>query len=247
MLTKRRPHIVFVTDHGQTRQSLSSSLANQNFRVTVVTRTREVFRQCETNKVDVLLLDATNSDGSGLDLCRKLRDQRVSLPIILFTSGGDPVDRIIGLELGADDCVDKPLNEKEVAARVRARMRTLERSQESAANIYSFDGLVLDLKGRKIHTSGGTPLSLTSAEFDLLSVFVSRAGKKLTRLQLLDLTDRQITDESARSIDVLVSRIRRKLQLAANRDFISTIRNVGYQFTADVTLLDAAAEQSGID
>jgi two-component system OmpR family response regulator len=114
-------------------------------------------------------------------------------------------------------------------------LRITDRVHHRASDSYSFSGLVLHVKERRVTRSNGSLLGLTSAEFDLLAAFVARAGRKLSRSQLLDLMDRPATDESARSIDVLVSRLRRKLLAETDGGLISTIRNGGYQFTSDVS------------
>jgi len=236
-MSKRPPHILFVSGIREDRSSISAYLSGQQFRITVVSRGRNALVEFEANKIDAVVLDVANESGTGLELCRKLREMGAFVPIILFTNGGDPVDRIIGFELGADDCVEKPVNGKELAARIRARLRTVEHRQEQGPDRYRFAGLLLDVKERKITGTDGSPIGLTSAEFDLLATFVARTGRRLSRGQLLDLTERHVVGGSGRSIDVLVSRLRRKLFAATNRELISTIRNGGYQFTADVNLL----------
>lgn len=238
-MAKRQPHILLISSIAEDRRSIGSYLSVQKFKVTAASRSQDAFHELVANKIDTIVLDAAN-DGTGLEVCRKLREKDTAVPIILFTSGGDHIDRIIGLELGADDCIEKPVNKRELAARIRARLRIIGRGDEQSADRYGFAGLVLDVRERKITGSNGSPIRLTSAEFDLLAVFVSRSGWKLSRAQLLDLTDRQATDESARSIDVLVSRIRRKLFAATNSQLICTIRNGGYQFTSDVSFLHRA-------
>lgn len=238
-MAKRQPHILFISSIAEDRRSISSYLSAQKFKITVGSRSQDVFHELGVNKIDAIVLDAA-SDGTGLEICRKLRENDALVPIILFTNGGDHIDRIIGLELGADDCIEKPVNERELVARIRARLRIIGRSQEQSADRYGFAGLVMDVRERRIIASNGSPIRLTSAEFDLLIVFVSRPGWKLSRTQLLDFTDRQVTDDSVRSIDVLVSRIRRKLFEATSSQLICTIRNGGYQFTSDVSLLDRA-------
>lgn len=238
-MAKRPSHILFISAIAEDRQSVSAYLSTQKFRVTVGSRSQDALHQLEANKIDTIVIDAAN-DGTALEICRKLREKDLLIPIILFTSGGDHVDRIVGLELGADDCIEKPVNEKELAARIRARLRMVGCTDVKGPGRFEFAGLVLDVGERTVTESNGLPIGLTSAEFDLLTVFVARAGRKLSRAQLLDLTERPVTDESVRSIDVLVSRIRRKLFAATNRKLISTIRNGGYQFTSDVSLPQGA-------
>lgn len=238
-MSKRQPHILFISGTDEDRQSVSAYLSAQKFRVTVRSRGQDAFGELEASKIDTIVIDNAN-DAAGLEICRRVREQDTVLPIILFTSGGDHVDRIIGLELGADDCIEKPVNMRELAARIRARLRIIGSGYTQNADRFGFAGLVLDVTERKVTEANGSQVGLTSAEFDLLSVLVSRSGRKLSRAQLLDLTGRPVTDDSVRSIDVLVSRVRRKLFAATNKQLISTIRNGGYQFTCDVSFLRGA-------
>jgi two-component system OmpR family response regulator len=234
-MSKRLPHVLFVSGAPADRRSISACLSIHQFTTTVVSRGRNAAYELEANTVDAVVLDVANDDGTGLETCRRLREKGVVVPIILFTGGGDAIDRVVGLELGADDCIEKPVDEKELVARIRARLRITDRVHHRASDSYSFSGLVLHVKERRVTRSNGSLLGLTSAEFDLLAAFVARAGRKLSRSQLLDLMDRPATDESARSIDVLVSRLRRKLLAETDGGLISTIRNGGYQFTSDVS------------
>ncbi|MDH2401848.1 response regulator transcription factor [Bradyrhizobium sp. SSUT18] len=244
-MSKRLPHILFVSGTPADRRSMSACLSIHQFTTTAVSRGRNAAYELEANTVDAVVLDAANDDGTGLETCRRLREKGVVVPIILFTAGGESIDRVVGLELGADDCIEKPVDEKELVARIKARLRIIDRGDRRSSDTYSFAGLVLNVKERRVTRSNGSSLGLTSAEFDLLAAFVARAGRKLSRPQLLDLMDRRrATDESARSIDVLVSRLRRKLLAETDSGLISTIRNGGYQFTSDVNSLqgvDASA------
>ncbi|MBR0706936.1 response regulator transcription factor [Bradyrhizobium liaoningense] len=233
-MSKQQPHILFVSAIAEDRRSVSSYLSIQQFRTTAVGCSRTARHEFEANTIDAVVLDVANDDGTGAQTCRRLRECGVVVPIILFTSGGDPIDRIVGLELGADDCIDKPVNEKELVARIRARLRIIDRSDNRVIDCYSFAGLLLDVSERRVTRPNGSALPLTSGEFDLLVAFVKKAGRKLSRPQLLDLTERRVTDDSTRSIDVLVSRLRRKLFAVTNNEHISTIRNGGYQFTSEV-------------
>ncbi|SFJ28405.1 response regulator transcription factor [Bradyrhizobium sp. cf659] len=238
-MSRRLPHILFVSGSPVDRRTIGACLAAHQFATTAIGRGRNALHELETNTVDAVVLDVANDDGSGLEACRRLREKGVLVPIILFTGSGDPIDRVIGLELGADDCIEKPVDEKELVARIRARLRIVDRGHQ-AADTYSFAGLRLNVKERRVTRPNGSSLRLTSAEFDLLAAFVARAGRKLSRSQLLDLMDRRTTDDAARSIDVLVSRLRRKLLAETDGGLISTIRNGGYQFTSDVNSIRGA-------
>ena len=181
-------------------------------------------------------------DGSGLDICRDLRAQRSTLPIILLTARIEDIDRIIGLEFGADDYLGKPFNPRELVARIRAVLR---RHQEVAAspkpsNTYRFAGFEIETVRRRIINGKQEEVDLTSAEFDLLHALISRPGRLLSREQLLDLTGGRNSDPFDRSIDVLMSRIRRKLRDNGGDDVIKTVRNGGYQFSAPVEVLGSS-------
>lgn len=143
-MSKQQSHILFVSGVAEDRQSVSSYLAVQQLRTTAVSRSRNARQEFEANTIEAVVLDVTKEDGTGLQTCRSLRERGVVVPII-FTSRGDPIDRIIGLELGADDCIEKPVNEKELAARIRARLRIIECSDDKGADYYSFAGLSLDI------------------------------------------------------------------------------------------------------
>ena len=233
-MSKRPPHILLVSGLPEDRQAIGDYLSVQQFTTTIVNRVPKMLHEIEANKIDVIALDAANDDETGLETCRKLRAKGVLVPIILFTRGGDHIDRILGLELGADDCMEKPINVRELAARIRAKLRIVDRGHEPPAERYRFAGLVLDVRKRAVAGSSGQRISLTSAEFDLLAALVVQAGRKLSRAQLLDLMKRRPTDEAARSIDVLVCRIRRKLFAVTNSVLIGTVRNQGYQLISDV-------------
>jgi two-component system phosphate regulon response regulator OmpR len=159
------------------------------------------------------VLDVMLPDGSGLDVCRDLRAQRSNVPIILLTALKEDVDRIIGLEIGADDYLGKPFNPRELIARVRAVLRRHGEAASSASDekVYRFEGFTADPQTRRVIDPQGADIVLTGAEFDLLKTFLDRPGRVLSRDQLLDLTRGRNGDVFDRSIDVLVSRLRRKL------------------------------------
>lgn len=178
-------------------------------------------------------------DGSGLDLCRDLRAQRSSVPIILLTALKEDVDRIIGLEIGADDYLGKPFNPRELVARIKAVLRRHAETAPlaSEAKLYRFEGFTADPQTRGVIDPEGSDIELTGAEFDLLLTFLDRPGRVLSRDQLLDLTRGRDGDAFDRSIDVLVSRLRRKLGGAS---LFKTVRNGGYQLAVKVDIEDAA-------
>src|SRR5262249_19078806 len=157
---------------------------------------------------DLIVLDVMLPDGSGLDICRGLRDRKPHIPVILLTALKEDVDRIIGLELGADDYLGKPFNPRELSARIRAVLRRSapEEAAPPKVRVYRFAGYRLEPDTRKVIDAEGVAIDLTGAEFDLLQVFLDRPGRLLSRDQLLDLTQGRERDPLERSVDVLVSR-----------------------------------------
>jgi two-component system OmpR family response regulator len=218
------PHILIVDDHREIRELVCRALAKEGFRVSV----------------DLILLDLMLPGEDGLSLCRDLRTQS-NVPIIMLTAKGDEVDRVIGLEMGADDYLPKPFGSRELIARIRAVLR---RSRENAAapdpakqpKHYRFDHWRLDTGRRELIRDDGTVVPLSTGEFDLLAVFVERPQRVLSRDQLLDLTHGRAASPLDRSIDTQVSRLRRKLeQDPANPVIIKTVWGGGYTFTPAVS------------
>ena len=215
-------------------------MQEQGFRVQLASKCAEVRERIATNQIDLIVLDVMLPDGSGLDLCRDLRAMRSKIPIILLTALKEDVDRIIGLEIGADDYLGKPFNPRELVARIRAVLRRGRdnRSAESETGRYLFEGFMADPFARVVTDPDGGEVELTGAEFDLLLTFLDRPGRVLSRDQLLDLTHGRDGDVLDRSIDVLISRLRRKLSDGGATQIIKTVRNGGYQLAAKVTRLD---------
>jgi two-component system, OmpR family, response regulator len=234
------PHILIVDDDLQIRKLLGRYLAEQGFRVTLASDKRTLEAALESNDIKLIVLDVMLPDGSGLEICRDMRTQNSLIPIILLTALKEDLDRIIGLEIGADDYLGKPFNPRELAARIRAVLRR----QNDAGKIahspqeYRFEGFRLQPGLRRVVNSGGGLLDLTSAEFDLLHALVARSGRMLSREYLLDATNRGDSDVFDRSVDVLLSRIRRKLG-DIEFQLIKTVRNGGYVFTAHVDKVGA--------
>jgi two-component system OmpR family response regulator len=189
---------------------------------------------------DLVVLDVLLPDGSGLDLCRELRSFNPAIRVILLTALKEEVDRIIGLEIGADDYLGKPFNPRELVARIRAVMRRAAKDEAPPpAGRYHFGGFTADPAARAVTTDAGTAVPFTAAEFDLLRIFLDRPGRVLTREQLLDLGRGKRNDVFDRSVDVLVSRIRRKLGEAGEPQAIKTVRNGGYQLVLRVDTVPA--------
>jgi two-component system OmpR family response regulator len=241
MTEKREPHILVVDDDVEIRNLLAKYLASQDFRVSVAADLKSFRKLMASSSINLAVLDVMLPDGSGLDMCRDLRSQKSTLPIILLTARTEDVDRIIGLEFGADDYLGKPFNPRELVARIRAVLR---RQQELAAapgdnQIYRFSGFEVETFRRRVVNASREDIDLTGAEFDLLHALLSRPGRVLSREQLLDLTGGRNSDPFDRSIDVLMSRIRRKLRDNGSDDVVKTVRNGGYQFSAPVEVVGA--------
>ena len=240
-MTASTPQLLVVDDDPEIRKLLARYVESQGFRVRLASSCRELREQLATHHIDLIVLDVMLPDGSGLDLCRDLRAQRSNVPIILLTALKEDVDRIIGLEIGADDYLGKPFNPRELVARVRAvlRRRAEALPPPCEAKIYRFGGFTADPQTRRVEGPGGH-VELTGAEFDLLKTFLDRPGRLLSRDQLLDLTRGRSGDVLDRSIDVLVSRLRRKLGDDTGSPLFKTVRNGGYQLTVKVDIEDAA-------
>jgi two-component system phosphate regulon response regulator OmpR len=233
--------ILVVDDDPEIRKLLARYIESQGFRVLLAANCRELHDRLAASHVDLIVLDVMLPDGSGLEVCRDLRAQRSNVPIILLTALKEDVDRIIGLEIGADDYLGKPFNPRELIARVRAvlRRRAEALPPASEAKIYRFEGFTADPQTRRV-TSPHGDIELTGAEFDLLKTFLERPGRVLSRDQLLDLTRGRDGDVLDRSIDVLVSRLRRKLADGGTAQLFKTVRNGGYQLAAKVEVQDTA-------
>jgi two-component system phosphate regulon response regulator OmpR len=241
-MTATPQRILVVDDDPEIRKLLARYIESQGFRVLLAANRRELHDRLASHHVDLIVLDVMLPDGSGLEVCRDLRAQRSSVPIILLTALKEDVDRIIGLEIGADDYLGKPFNPRELIARVRAvlRRRAEALPPASVAKLYRFEGFTADPQTRRVTSPHDGDIELTGAEFDLLRTFLERPGRVLSRDQLLDLTRGREGDVLDRSIDVLVSRLRRKLQEGGASQLFKTVRNGGYQLAAKVEVEGAA-------
>lgn len=229
-------HILIVDDDLEIRSLLARYLSGQGFRASVASNKREFEHHMQVANPNLLVLDAMLRDGSGLDICRGLRDRRSPIPVILLTALKEDVDRIVGLEIDADDYLGKPFNPKELVARIKSALRRSGQNDppDAEARIYSFAGLEADPEQRHVSRENGDTVDLTRAEFELLRVFLERPGRPLSRDQLLELTQGRSRDHMDRSIDVLMSRLRRKLGESKTGPLFKTIRNGGYQLMVPV-------------
>ena len=236
------PNILVVDDDLEIRRLLVRYLGEQGFRVSAAGSRHEFEHKITEGRFDLVILDVMLPDGSGLDICRALRNRDSKICIILVTALKEEVDRIIGLELGADDYITKPFSPRELVARMRAILR---RAAESAGGpiaheCYQFAGFLADPASRTVtHDTAGT-VDLTGAEFQLLKVLLDRPGRILSRDQLLDLTQGREGNVFDRSVDVLISRLRRKFRDAGHDDIVKTVRNGGYQFAVRVDRVDGS-------
>jgi two-component system OmpR family response regulator len=238
MTASASPEILIVDDDHEIRSLLRRYLEEQGFRVSAVGDIRGCNDTLTRRTPDLIVLDVMLPDGSGLDLCRNLRNRDTRIPVILLTALKEDIDRIVGLEIGADDYLVKPFNPRELLARIRAVLRRVNDvpvSGQQAEKIYRFAGMTLDPRLRSVTRDNDEVVTLTGAEFDLLRTFLEHSGRLLSRDQLLDFTQGRDRDPADRSIDVLMSRLRRKLGETVDLPIFKTVRNGGYQLGVPVT------------
>ncbi|UGV26903.1 response regulator [Rhodopseudomonas boonkerdii] len=232
-------HILIVDDDLEIRKLLGRYLTEQGYRVSIASDRRTMNESLQNNEISLIVLDVLLPDGSGLNICQDLRRDGSEVPVILLTALKEDIDRIIGLEIGADDYLGKPFNPRELLARIRAvlRRRVTQDIQLAQVREYRFSGFTLRPGTRQLMHDSGESIDLTTAEFELLTVLVKRPGRLLSRDQLIGLTNRKSDDVFDRSVDVLMSRLRKKM---GDSDLlIKTIRNGGYMFTARVEMMGA--------
>lgn len=233
-------HVLVVDDDEGVRQMIVDYLGDNDIRTTALPDGRGVDRVMAEDVVDLLILDLKLPGEDGMQIARRLRDDS-NLPIIMLTGRKDEADRVMGLELGADDYLTKPFSPRELLARIRALLRR-SRAQESVADAlarvraYRFGGWVLNVRLRKLTTPSGAPVALTNNEFNLLAAFLAAPQRILSREQLLDMSRMHNDEVYDRAIDVQVGRLRKKLEPEPNSGpaFIRTERGAGYRFTAEV-------------
>lgn len=227
--------IVLVEDDEEISRLVADMLAREGFAIETAA-SGEALDQVLTRQVpDLLILDLMLPGEDGIAICRRLRTGS-GVPILMLTAKADPIDRVLGLEMGADDYLAKPFNPRELLARVRALLRRSRGQLEIEPNRRrGFAGMIIDLDARRLTTEAGEPVALTQAEFDLLVCFVQRPRRVLTRDQLLDWTRGRSAEPFDRSIDMTISRMRKKFDAAVpGQDIIATVRNNGYLFVPSV-------------
>ena len=233
-------HILVVEDDFDVRTLVQNSLTRAGFRVTALASGAKVNATMASGSVDLAVIDLNLPDTDGLALTRLIRE-RYKIGVVILSGRSDPMDRVVGLEIGADDYVPKPFEPRELVARVRSVLRRMDETSarpatEEARPVYTFDGWRLDTSSMDLFDPKGESVQLTSGEFKLLEAMVTRAGRVLQRDQLLDLVTTNDAPAFDRSIDVRVRRLRKKLGDATETPkLIKTIRNGGYVFVPKVT------------
>ncbi|MDB5774421.1 MAG: DNA-binding response regulator [Herbaspirillum sp.] len=232
-------HILVVDDDREIRTLLAEYLDANGFRTLVASNGAEMHQTLAQSKIDLIVLDLTLPGEDGLTLCRNLRAQS-NIPVVMLTARGEALDRILGLEMGADDYLTKPFEPRELFARIRSVLRRTQalppNMNGNAAQQMHFAGWTLDLNARHLLNPGGVVVALSGAEFRMLKIFLEHPNRVLNRDQLLELTQGREADPFDRSIDIQISRLRQKLgEDARTPAIIKTVRNEGYVLAATVT------------
>jgi DNA-binding response OmpR family regulator len=233
----RQGYLLVVDDDGEIVALLRRYLSAQGFSVSAVASGREMLAFIAANTVDLVLLDLGLPGEDGLELTRHLHEHWRG-PVIIVTGRGDSVDRIVGLELGADDYVTKPFELRELLARIRSVLRRggeRPRMTEARPVVYIFAGYRLELQSRTLTATGGDTIALTSGEFELLRVFVTHANRVLSRDELMSHLYGRESGPYDRAVDVQIGRLRRKIEPdPANPTLIKSVRGAGYIFSDTV-------------
>ncbi|SKA17148.1 response regulator [Consotaella salsifontis] len=242
------PHVLIVDDHRDIRDLVGKFLSKHGLRITQAANGTEMWQALSNHRIDLIVLDLMLPGEDGLSLCRRLRAEGATTPVIMLTAMGEETDRVVGLEMGADDYMAKPFSSRELLARIKAVLRRTQMNAAAAAvvptvgderAIARFTGWTLDLARHDLHRADGVVLPLSKGEYTLLVAFVERPKRVLSRDQLLDLARGRSAIPFDRSIDTQVSRLRRKLEDdPANPTLIKTVWGDGYMFTADVSFDD---------
>ena len=240
------PHIAIVDDDEKIRRLLRRCFEPEGYRVSEAASAAELDKIMADDPVDLITLDLNLAGDDGLSIARTVRS-RSQVPIIMVTGKGDPIDKIVGLEVGADDYISKPFHVREVLARVRSVLRRAgaaapaatagPHSAPAAEGIYRFGDWVMDVPKRELRLRSGDLEALTTGEFDLLEVLVKNPNRVLSRDKIMDRLKGHDWNPYDRSIDNQVARLRKKIEADPNNPrLIKTVRGVGYSFTADVTV-----------
>ena len=237
-----QPHILVVDDDPQIRELLEEYLTENALRVSVVASGQQMAKILADETIDLVVLDLRLAGEDGMAIARTLREQS-AIPIVMLTGVRDEADRIMGLELGADDYLTKPFSPRELLARIRTVLRrtkgaALAQARQQQVRAYRFADFELNLRTRRLKRRDGRPIELTNGEFNLLAALLAAPQRILTRDQILEASrvyDNEVYD---RSIDVQVLRLRRKIESDPSQpQFIVTERGVGYTFNSPVEVL----------
>lgn len=238
-------HILIVDDEPDVRALLRSGLEPEGYSVSEAADGAGLMAALERQPVDLVTLDVRLSGEDGFDLARQVRAKN-NVPIVMISGKGDMIDRVVGLELGADDYIAKPFHMREVLARIRAVLRRYAlpagasgpaASQAEATLRFAFDGWTLDLGRRELKSPEGKICELTTAEFNLLAILAERPGRVLSRDELMDLLKGHDWSPLDRSIDGLIARLRKKIERGECPQLIKTVRGVGYVFAGEARRL----------
>ncbi|NRQ18393.1 response regulator [Ensifer sesbaniae] len=239
-------HVLIVDDDREIRELVSSYLKKNGLRATAVADGRQMRSFLEGDTVDLIVLDVMMPGDDGLVLSRELRaSKHKAIPIIMLTARSDEMDRILGLEMGADDYLSKPFSARELLARIkavlrRARMLPPNLQISEAGQLLRFGQWKLDTTARHLIDAEGTVVALSGAEYRLLKVFIDHPQRVLNRDQLLNLTQGREAELFDRSIDLLVSRVRQRLgDDAREPTYIKTVRSEGYVFSVPIEIMEA--------
>ena len=234
----KQDHLLVVDDDAELRNLLRDYLGQAGFRVTTVADGRQMQRAMDAARFDLVILDVMLPGEDGLSLCRRLRAGG-RVPILMLTARGDEVDRIVGLEMGADDYLSKPFNPRELLARVKSILRRAGSLPENLApedvHRFSFAGWTLDVHSRQLRSPAGVVVDLSGVEYKVLRVLVEHPNRVMSRDQLLEFTQGREALPFERGIDVQIGRLRRKLGDGAREPrLIKTVRNEGYVLAVEV-------------
>jgi DNA-binding response OmpR family regulator len=236
-MTTPAPTILIVEDDPEISRLVADFMRREGFEVACAADGKAMDALLQRLRPDILILDLMLPGEDGLSICRRMRASD-TIPILMLTAKSDEIDRVVGLEMGADDYLVKPFGPRELLARVRAILRRANGAPaRPVVRRYAFDRFVVDLDSRNVELidADAAPLQLTSTEFDLLGCFVLRPRRVLTRDQILDWTRGRSAEPFDRTVDMLISRLRKKLDAASpESNLITTVRNGGYLFTAAV-------------
>ncbi|MEM6676454.1 MAG: response regulator [Pseudomonadota bacterium] len=232
-MNERRPLILVVDDDPEIRRLVAEFLSREGLEVEEASDGVAMDAVLVRRRPDLVVLDLMMPGEDGLSICRRLRASG-GPAILMLTAKSDEIDRVIGLEMGADDYLAKPFGPRELLARIRAVLRRTNEQPGAAppSRRFAFDLFVIDLDARQLSSATGAAITLTSGEFDLLACFAERPRRVLSRDQILDRLRGRGAEPFDRSVDMLVSRLRRKLgEASPQSELISTVRNGGYLFT----------------